>query len=103
VADLSQPDTIFSIAGLPVRPLAIAWAVTMLLQQKIVPSTADPTQKKIMMFMPVFMLFVCYGMPSGLTLYWTFSTVMSILQYYLYNKKKAGETKEPTAVKAATG
>ena len=101
VSDLSQPDTIFDIAGLPIRPLAIAWAVTMLLQQKIVPSTADPTQKKIMMFMPVFMLFVCYGMPSGLTLYWTFSTVMSILQYYLNNKKNASETKEQAAVKKA--
>ncbi len=86
-ADLSHPDTVFDIFGLPIRPLAIAWAVSMFLQQKIVPSTADETQRKIMMFMPFFMLFVCYGMPSGLTLYWTFSTLMSILQYYLNNKK----------------
>ena len=87
VADLSQPDTVFTLFGLPIRPLAIAWAVSMFLQQKIVPSTADETQKKIMMFMPVFMLFFLYGMPSGLTLYWTFSTLMSILQYYINNKK----------------
>ena len=101
VADLSQPDTVFEIAGLPFRPLAIAWAGSMFLQQKLVPSSADETQKKIMMFMPIVMLFICYGMPSGLTLYWTFSTFMSILQYYLNNKKASAE--EATAAKTATG
>lgn len=103
VADLSQPDTIFEIAGLPVRPLAIAWAASMFLQQKLVPSTADETQKKIMMFMPIVMLFICYGMPSGLTLYWTFSTIMSILQYYLNNKKASAEEAEKAARAATTG
>ena len=105
IADLSRPDTIFTISaiGLDIRPLAIAWAISMVIQQKVVPSTADPAQKKIMMFMPVFMLFVCYGMPSGLTLYWTFSTMMSILQYYLNNKKSAGKEKELPVKTAATG
>ena len=102
VADLSQPDTIFEIFGLPIRPLAVAWAASMFLQQKIVPSTADETQKKIMMFMPVVMLFICYGMPSGLTLYWTFSTFMSILQYYL-NNKKASNNEVQTVAKTTTG
>lgn len=102
IADLSQPDTIFEIAGLPVRPLAIAWALSMFMQQKLVPSSADETQKRIMMMMPIVMLFICYGMPSGLTLYWTFSTLMSILQYYL-NNKKASNTEAQTAAKAATG
>jgi YidC/Oxa1 family membrane protein insertase len=105
IADLSRPDTIFTISaiGLDIRPLAIAWAISMVIQQKVVPSTADPAQKKIMMFMPVFMLFVCYGMPSGLTLYWTFSTMMSILQYYLNNKKSAGKEKELPVKTTATG
>lgn len=99
VNDLSLPDTVFSIFGLPIRPLAIAWAATMVIQQKLVPNSADETQKKVMMFMPVFMLFVCYGMPSGLTLYWTFSTLMSILQYYMSNKKaKKEEQKTASAV-----
>ena len=101
VTDLSLPDTVFSIFGLPIRPLAIAWAATMLIQQKIVPNSADETQRKVMMFMPVFMLFVCYGMPSGLTLYWTFSTIMSILQYYMSNKKANKE--EQTTATAVTG
>ncbi|MCM8540027.1 MAG: membrane protein insertase YidC [Lentisphaeraceae bacterium] len=102
VADLSQPDTIFEIFGLPIRPLAIAWAASMFLQQKIVPSTADETQRKIMMFMPIVMLFICYEMPSGLTLYWTFSTFMSILQYYL-NNKKASNNEVQTVAKTTTG
>ena len=99
-ADLSRPDAI-ELFGLSVHPLAIAWAQLMLLQQKVVPSSGDPTQKKVMMFMPVFMLFVCYDMPSGLTLYWTFSTIMSILQYYI-NNKKASKLQENAPAVAAT-
>jgi membrane protein insertase Oxa1/YidC/SpoIIIJ len=38
-----------------------------------------------MMAMPVVMLVLCYGMPSGLTLYWTVQTLMTILQYKLSN------------------
>lgn len=88
VSDLSQPDTICTIAGLPINPLVMVWAILMLLQQKVMPSTAqDPMQKKMMMFMPVMMLFFCYSMPSGLTLYWTFQSIMTITQYRMNNRK----------------
>ena len=83
--DLSMPDTL-DIFGVPVRPLVLVWALLMLVQQKMTPSSADETQKKVMMFMPVMMLFFCYGMPSGLTLYWCFQSLMTLLQHWMNNR-----------------
>jgi YidC/Oxa1 family membrane protein insertase len=81
-ADLSMPDDVF---GLPIRPLAILMGLTMLLQQKLTPSIGDPQQQRIMNFMSIFFIFLFYGMPSGLTLYWTVSQILSIVQMLLTN------------------
>ncbi len=79
--DLSIPDDLpFSLAGFPIRPFAILMVATMLLQQKLMPTSPDPSQTRMMLFMTVFMAFIFYGMPSGLTLYWTFNQVLTIGQ-----------------------
>ena len=61
----------------------------MVLQQKLTPSAMDPMQQKMMMLMPMVMLFVLYNLPSGLTLYWTVSQVFSILQLVLQKRNTA--------------
>lgn len=88
--DLTQPDTIGHIFGLPINPLAIAMSLTMVLQQKLTPTATDPMQAKMMMLMPVIMLVFLYNLPSGLTLYWTVSQIISIIQLMvnIYNDKK---------------
>jgi len=86
--DLSRPDLIgptlpFAlpfIGQVGFHPLVIAMTALMILQQKMTPSAADSTQQKMMMIMPVVMLFMFYNLPSGLTLYWTVSQIFSILQ-----------------------
>ena len=84
-ADLTQPDTVAHIMGLPINPFAILMAITMLAQQKMTPTATDPAQAKMMMLMPLIMLVFLYNLPSGLTLYWTVSQVITIIQL-LYNK-----------------
>lgn len=76
--DLSAPD--------PYLITPILLGIGMMLQQKIMPSaSADPTQKKMMMMMPimfsVFMLFL----PVGLVIYILINTVMSVTQQWMYN------------------
>ena len=39
-----------------------------------------------MSFMPVMFAFILYSMPSGLTIYWTTSTLLSILETLLIRK-----------------
>ncbi|HBM15007.1 MAG TPA: hypothetical protein DD381_01435 [Lentisphaeria bacterium] len=99
-ADLTQPDTIGHIFSLPINPLAILMALTMVLQQKLTPVATDPVQAKMMMLMPVIMLIFLYSLPSGLTLYWTVSQIISIIQLLvnIYNdKKEKAKTKLKTA------
>jgi YidC/Oxa1 family membrane protein insertase len=90
INNLTMPDTVGHIFGLPINPLAIAMALTMVLQQKLTPTATDPAQAKMMMLMPVVMLFFLYSMPSGLTLYWTVSQLISIAQLLMnkYSGKK---------------
>ena len=86
--DLSRPDLVgptlpFAlpfIGQVGFHPLVIAMTALMVLQQKMTPTTGDSAQQKMMMLMPVIMLFMFYNLPSGLTLYWTVSQIFSILQ-----------------------
>ena len=95
VADLSLPDTLaFSPEGLPIRPLALIMSGSMLLQNKLMPS-GEPSQRRMMMFMSLFMLWIFYGMPAGLTLYWTTNQLLTIgqtlLTRRLEERKKAAQ------------
>jgi YidC/Oxa1 family membrane protein insertase len=66
--------------------LLILMTVSMYVQQAMTPSTADPTQKKIFMAMPLLWGFFLKDMPSGLVLYWLFSNILTIGQQVLINK-----------------
>ncbi len=95
INDLSAPDRLFHFgfniplmeppAGIPV--LTLLMGASMFLQQKMTPTPGDPTQAKIMMFMPVFFTFIFINFPSGLVLYWLVNNVLSIGQQYLINKR----------------
>ena len=61
---------------------------SMIWQQKLTPQTGDPQQAKMMMFMPLIMLFMFYNMAAGLTLYWTLQQLLSILQQWLSLRKQ---------------
>lgn len=95
IKDLSGPDTLFGhipsmvplIGGFAVGPLPIVMGVTMLIQQKMTPTSADPRQNKIMMFMPIIFTFMFLNFASGLVLYWLMNNILSIAQQFYINKK----------------
>jgi YidC/Oxa1 family membrane protein insertase len=80
--DLSQPDTVAYIAGFPINPLPLIMGVTQLWQMHMTPPSPgmDPGQQKIMKFMPLIMMGIFYKMSAGLTVYWTVSNLLGILQ-----------------------
>ncbi len=95
--DLAAADTVAVLFGvLPVNPLVIAMTLLMVLQQRLTPSAMEPMQQKMMLFMPVIMLFFLYDLPSGLTLYWTVSQIFSIIQL-LVQQRKNKKTTVPAA------
>jgi len=67
----------------------VLMGIMMFVQQKITPNpTMDQTQAKMMLFMmPVIFTIFMISLPSGLTLYILFSTVLGIAQQHMMNKK----------------
>jgi len=90
ITDLSAPDRLWIgfnlpyLGGLPV--LTLLMGASMFLQQKLTPTTADPTQAKIMMFLPVVFTFMFLNFASGLVLYWFVNNLLAILQQYMINR-----------------
>ena len=78
VTDLSAPD--------PYYVLPILMGVSMVIQQKIMPTTMDPTQAKIMLFLPAFMTLLFLNFPSGLVLYWLTNNVVTITQQFITDR-----------------
>ena len=56
--------------------------------QRMTPPTpgADPAQQKMMMFMPLVMGFMFYGVSSGLVLYWLTGNLVGIVQQWFINR-----------------
>ena len=66
--------------------LVVLMIVSMYAQQAMTPSTMDPAQKKVFLFMPVLWGFFLKDMPSGLVLYWLFSNLLTIVQQLVMNR-----------------
>ncbi len=77
ITDLSQRDPWY------ITPLLMG--ATMFWQQRLQPGTGDPTQQKVMMFMPVMFTAMFLPAPSGLVLYWFVSNLWAIGQQYFTN------------------
>jgi YidC/Oxa1 family membrane protein insertase len=91
INDLSAPDTLFHLGTFPVHLLPLIMAVTQLAQPTM-GAASDPRQQMMKYVMPIFLLVIFYGLPSGLVLYWTVNNVMTALQQYMMNRsEKAGE------------
>jgi len=78
ITDLSVQD--------PYYVLPIIMGATMFIQQKITPTTMDPTQAKIMLVLPVGMTFLFVNFPAGLVLYWLTNNTLTISQQLLTDR-----------------
>ena len=101
VKDLSQPDTVahLPLLGWPVNIIPLCMAATQVWLMAMTPKTGDPTQRRIMMFMPLIFLFICYNFAAALALYYTAQNLFSILQFY-QNKRQPMPTLEKVATPA---
>ncbi len=79
IKDLAAKDPIY------ITPLIMG--ATMVIQQKMTPSAADPAQAKLFMLMPIMFTFLFLNFPSGLVIYWLINNVLSIAHQYYMNKK----------------
>lgn len=78
ITDLSVQD--------PYYILPIIMGISMVVMQKIQPTTMDPTQAKVMLMLPVLMTFLFINFPAGLVLYWLTNNVLSIAQQFVTDR-----------------
>jgi YidC/Oxa1 family membrane protein insertase len=78
IKDLSTYDPLF------ITPILMG--ITQFIQTKMAPATGDPTQQKMMLFMPLIFMTMFIWAPSGLVLYWTVSNLWAIGQQMLTNR-----------------
>lgn len=92
IEDLSLPDQLFMLpAWFPLisafNLLPILMTATQYFTQKLTMTAAmDPTQKQMMVIMPVFFMFIMYNMSAGLVLYWFVSNLWQIGSQLWINK-----------------
>lgn len=78
ITDLSTYDPLY------ITPVIMG--LTQFLQTKMTPTTADPTQQRVMLLMPLmFMAFFLWA-PAGLVIYWTVNNIWAIGQQMVTNK-----------------
>jgi YidC/Oxa1 family membrane protein insertase len=81
VTDLSQPES------LPIHVLPIIMIISQFIMQKMTPNpTMDPSQARMMQFMPLMFGFFFYNISSGLVLYWLTGNLVGILLQWIINK-----------------
>ncbi len=78
ITDLTQHD--------PYYITPIVMGASMVWQQRLTPTQAEPMQQKIMMLMPVIFTFMFLRMPSGLVIYWLTSNIFAIGQTLVTNR-----------------
>ncbi len=92
-ADLSAPDTVFRIFGLPLNIMPLLMGATMVYQMKLTPTpTTDNAQMQIMKFMPIVFTLICYNFAAALALYSTVNGVFTIIQQVIVNKTTKDDT-----------
>lgn len=87
INDLSVKDPFY------VTPILMG--ITQYISQKMTPTSADPTQQRMMLIMPVIMTIFFMNFQSGLVLYWLTNNILQIGQQYIMNrimKKKKRES-----------
>lgn len=79
IHDLSTKD--------PYYVLPILMGITMFVQQRLNPPPPDPTQAKVMQFLPIFFTALFLNFPAGLVLYWVVNNTLSILQQWFIMRR----------------
>ncbi len=86
IRDLSVKD--------PYYVTPILMGITQFISQKMTPSSADPSQARMMLIMPFIMTIFFMNFQSGLVLYWLTTNVLQIGQQVIMNKMMARQKRE---------
>jgi YidC/Oxa1 family membrane protein insertase len=97
ITDLSRPDALALPFSLPllgdtIHVLPFLMGLTMIWQSRM--TVTDPKQKAMTYFMPVFLIFIFYSLPSGLNLYYAVFNLLSMIQTKMIKDKMDAQNGE---------
>ncbi|MDB6167018.1 MAG: yidC [Lacunisphaera sp.] len=98
VRDLSAPDTVAHLFGLPLNIMPLFMGATMIIQMRLTPTpTTDNAQATMMKVMPWMFTLFCYNFGAGLALYSTINGIFTIVQQLIINRLPEPQLPTPGA------
>ncbi len=83
IHDITSPATGLTLVALIVLYVGTQLASTLMMSTP----TMDPTQRRIMMLMPLFFVIFIINFPSGLIVYWITTNAWTMLQQYVIRRR----------------
>jgi YidC/Oxa1 family membrane protein insertase len=87
VKDLSASDQFMHLGDFSVNLLPLIMGIGMFFQQRMSMAVSDPMQKRMMYLMPIIFTFMFWSFPSGLVLYWSTNSIISMIEQYFVIKE----------------
>jgi YidC/Oxa1 family membrane protein insertase len=98
------PDLTNKATGAVLVVLIVLYIGTQLASSLMMSSpTMDPTQRKIMLFMPLFFVLFVINFPAGVILYWITTNTWTMGQQYVIRRRIGPTQAPPVAATAASG
>jgi YidC/Oxa1 family membrane protein insertase len=99
---LFLPDITSKATGAALVVLILLYVGSQVGSTLIATATADPTQRRLMLIFPLFLVVVLYRYPAGLLVYWITTNTWTIAQQYLIRRRMGPPPPRPAKASAAT-
>jgi YidC/Oxa1 family membrane protein insertase len=83
---LFLPDITAKATGVALVVLLVLYVGSQLVSTMMMSATADPTQRRLMMALPLFFVIILYRYPAGLLVYWVTTNLWTIGQGYFVRR-----------------
>ncbi len=83
---LFLPDITAKATGVALVVLLVLYVGSQLASTMIMSATADPTQRRLMMALPLFFVIILYRYPAGLLVYWVTTNLWTVGQGYFVRR-----------------
>lgn len=90
IKDLSKPDTIATVAGMPINLLAIVMTAINIVSGWRYAESGRPKERVQYMAVAAIFLFLLYNCAASVVLYWTLSNALSFVRSEVFFRQKGG-------------
>ncbi len=100
---LFLPDITNKATGIALAVLIVLYVGSQLASTLIATATADPTQRRLLLVLPIIFVIILYRYPAGLLVYWITTNLWTIGQQYLIKRHMGQVTPAPPSEKGGGG